>query len=501
MNEPMVEAVASMQDQSTNPHLPPPPPPPTQRRPRVREVSSRFMSPVAASPSSSPVPNNKQQRSSSVQKQRQMEPLSCADENKLTATDFTRSPPQRKLQQRAVMKLFKENGGGRQEQATSRSHRPDTPIVTISSSKLRLMQHHSTPIISAAAKLLQTSGMSPSHSENLSELSTSRSTCDGHDNSNNHNIQGNHLTIPDIRSSMPEATVSSRYLADRNINRLNGSAVDSSKFSASPCFRSLDLPRSSPSEYSLIHSLKAAEKTAKQYSNSVKIGGPPLPPKLVADVSRKGRKIPSQQEDVHSLRLLHNHYLQWRYVNAKAEASVKAQRRETERTLYSLGVKISELCDSVKRKRIELGLFQNTKALSTILESQMPYLEDWSTLEVDYSVSLLEAIQALSNASLRLPICGNVRADVREVGEALNSAVKLMDTIAHHVQSFMPKAEELEILVSELTRVSGGERALVEECGELLSMTYKSQVEECSLRGQLIQLNRTCRGQLHGDEQ
>lgn len=39
----------------------------------------------------------------------------------------------------------------------------------------------------------------------------------------------------------------------------------------------------------------------------------------------------------------------------------------------------------------------------------MPYLEEWSALEPDYSVSLSEAIQALLNASLRLPISGNVK--------------------------------------------------------------------------------------------
>ncbi|KAF2318136.1 hypothetical protein GH714_000599 [Hevea brasiliensis] len=313
-------------------------------------------------------------------------------------------------------------------------------------------------------------------------------------------------SLPDLRSSMPEAgvlpKVSGRFLADRSVNRPNGTTADSSKFSASPCSRSLDLPQSSTFEYSLMHSLKAAEKPGKQYTNSVRMGcGLPLPPvphaKLAADFSRKGRKILSHQESVHSLRLLHNHYLQWRYANAKAEASIKSQRRETERTIYSLGVKISELYDSVERKRIELGLLQRAKTLCAILEAQMPYLEEWSTLEPDYSISLSEAMQALLNTSLRLPISGNVKADVREVGEALNSAMKLMELIAIQIQSFMPKAEEMDILISELASLSGGERALIEECGDLLYITRKSQVEECSLRGQLIQLNRI-HGQHHG---
>lgn len=51
------------------------------------------------------------------------------------------------------------------------------------------------------------------------------------------------------------------------------------------------------------------------------------------------------------------------------------------------------------------------------------------------------------------------------------------------------QAEETEILMSELAKIVGGERALVEECGDLLSRTYASQVDECSLRGQIIQLH------------
>jgi hypothetical protein len=38
------------------------------------------------------------------------------------------------------------------------------------------------------------------------------------------------------------------------------------------------------------------------------------------------------------------------------------------------------------------------------------------------------------------------------------------------------QAEETDTSISELARVVGGERALIEECGGLLSKTHKSQV-------------------------
>lgn len=53
----------------------------------------------------------------------------------------------------------------------------------------------------------------------------------------------------------------------------------------------------------------------------------------------------------------------------------------------------------------------------------------------------------------------------------------------------MMQAEGMENLVSELARMAGGEKALTEECGYLLSKAYSSQLNECSLRGALMQLN------------
>ncbi|KAJ6426280.1 hypothetical protein OIU84_026795 [Salix udensis] len=368
--------------------LVPNPPHPPPRRPRVREVSSRG---------------------------------SAASQE----ADADCSPQRKQHHQRAVIRLFKEN------EPRSHGHRPDTPTLSIintpSSSKLRLMQQRSTSninISSAAAKLLQSTGISNSTDSSSSD----------HDSINPSAKNNNN----DTRSSLPDLLrdTDARFLAERNLNRLNNMA---------PCS------------------------------------------KIPNDASRKTRKVSSQQEDVQSLKLLHNHYLQWRYVNAKAQASAQAQRGETERNLYSLGVKITELYNSVKRKRAELGLLQRLKILWTIVEAQMPYLDEWAAFEMDYSVSLSEAIQALLNASLQVPISGDVRVDIREVGEALSSATKLMDTVAINIESLVPKAEEAEHLISELARVTGGERALIEECGDLLSMTYNSQVEECSLRGQLIQ--------------
>ncbi|KAK9157192.1 hypothetical protein Scep_003766 [Stephania cephalantha] len=104
--------------------------------------------------------------------------------------------------------------------------------------------------------------------------------------------------------------------------------------------------------------------------------------------ARKRKKATSTIEHVHALRLLQNHYLQWRYANAKIEATMNVQ--------------------------------------SHIFE--MPYLDEWSTFECEYSSSLSGAIKALQDASVQLPIM-NLLVSIRnksgfpiEIGEKLGSA-------------------------------------------------------------------------------
>ncbi|KAL1137443.1 hypothetical protein V6Z11_A12G307800 [Gossypium hirsutum] len=377
---------------------PPPAVPHPQRRPRVREVSSRFMSPVSSSHSSGDHSRSPLHKQHHLQRQRrQSEPE--VDEN-IPAVAPCDTP-------RASL---------------------ESPFINITTPTL------ATAKASAAAKLLQSSGIGLSSKPNASSSSSQEPSV---------NESGRTaLSLIDLGTSLPEA--------DNN----GDGAEPSLKLS-----RSLNSPLLIPSHT-----------------------------KHGTDTIRGSKKISRHQEDLHSLKLLYNCYLQWRFANAKAENSTQIQKRETERILYSLEVKISELYDRVRRKRMELQLLQRMKTLSNILESHMPYLEEWSTFQGDYLNSLSKAIQSLLNISLRLPINGNVKVDTREVGEAMTSAIKMMEMIVSNVQSFMPKAEEMESSVSELARVAIGERAVIEECGDLLYKTNTFQVEECSLRAQLIQL-------------
>lgn len=271
---------------SENPNPPPPPPPPHNRRPRVREVSSRFMTPKV----------------SSVNRRRDD---SSDDENSESSFPITSSfIPHKKQQNQRAIKLFKETTNevfesnphpSKSCSSTPRASRPDTPIPTGSvSSRYRFTPHHQNHQFnhhrsidappSAAKKLLQFSGAPKTNDDSGISCST---------------------------QSLPELCCEN----DRETNVSIGSVAE--KIGNNLLSRSVSLSSS----------------VAKQCgSGSGNLHLPPVAPQFAKSGvgARRGKKVSSHQEDVHSLRLLYNRYMQWRFCNARAAFSMKAQQKECE---------------------------------------------------------------------------------------------------------------------------------------------------------------------------
>ncbi|KAJ0258513.1 Protein ENDOSPERM DEFECTIVE 1 [Hirschfeldia incana] len=405
-------------------------PPPSTRRPRVREVSSRFMSPVSSSSSSSssssagdlhlssPRHHHHNHRSVSVQKSRRQLKLAEGDENHRpseTARSLDSPFPlhhdgAKNQQQSNRSKPLKENG-----------HRLDTPTPMLPPPSRSRLNQQRLLTSSAAARLLR-----------LSVSST-----DGEED-----------------KSMAKKVNSNQ--------------------TASPLRRSL--------------SSSSCDDTASFRDARASLSLPPVAPnsKIQGD-TKKQKKVSGQQTDGHSLKLLHNRYLQWRFANANAAVKTQAQKAQAERMFYSLGLNMSELSDSVQEKRIELERLLRVKAVKEIVESQIPYLEQWTTIEDEYSTSLSETSDALRNASLRLPLDADIKAETKELGEVLAVASKSVEGIVQNIGHLLPKTQEMETLMSELARVSSIEKASVQDCGVTLLKTHSAHIEECYLRSQLIQ--------------
>ncbi|KAF8410202.1 hypothetical protein HHK36_002724 [Tetracentron sinense] len=207
---------------------------------------------------------------------------------------------------------------------------------------------------------------------------------------------------------------------------------------------------------------------------------------------RRGKMGENRIVDAHLLRLLYNRNLQWRFVNARADAALLIQRLTTERNLYNAWVTTSELRDSVTVKRFKLQLLRKKLKLTSILKGQMAYLEEWALLDRDHSNSLLGAIEALKASTLRLPVVGGARADIQTVEDAVGSAVDVMQAMASSICYLLSKIEEVNSLVAELASVAAKERALLDQCKGLLSTIAAMQVKDCSLRTHILQIKRVC---------
>lgn len=205
---------------------------------------------------------------------------------------------------------------------------------------------------------------------------------------------------------------------------------------------------------------------------------------------RRGKMGENRIVDVHLLRLLYNRHLQWRFVNARADAAFLVQRRSAEKNLWNAWITISELRRSVTVKRTKLQLLRQKLKLTSILKGQMPYLEEWALLDRDYLSSLLGATEALKASTLRLPIVGKAVADIQSLKDAVGSAVDVMQTMVSSLCSLLSRVEEINTLVAEIVNVTAKERALLEQCKDFLSTLAAMQVRDSSLRTHMLQLNR-----------
>ncbi|MBA0649329.1 hypothetical protein Goklo_016902, partial [Gossypium klotzschianum] len=188
-----------------------------------------------------------------------------------------------------------------------------------------------------------------------------------------------------------------------------------------------------------------------------------------ADI-RRGRMGEDRIVDAHTLRLLYNRYLQWRFANARAEATFMVQELSAEqKNLWNVWVTISELLHSVTLKRMKFLLLRQKLKLTSILKGQIAHLEAWAVLDRDHSSSLLGATEALKASTLRLPIVGKAIVDIQNLKDAVGSVVDVMHAMASSICSLSSKVKEMNSLVNELVSVAANERILLEQCKEHLS--------------------------------
>ncbi|KAB5568875.1 hypothetical protein DKX38_002668 [Salix brachista] len=188
-----------------------------------------------------------------------------------------------------------------------------------------------------------------------------------------------------------------------------------------------------------------------------------------ADI-RRGKVGENRIVEVHLLRIFHNRWLQYRFINARADSALSAQRLNAKicpsitssiqygygqnqailgylnnvvlstfgnmmiyKSLYNAHITTSKLCESVRAKRAELQWLRQNLKLISILKEQMACLEELALIDQDYSCSLSGAVEALQASTLRLPIVDGGRADVQNLKDAICSAVDVMQAMGSSI--------------------------------------------------------------------
>ncbi|KAG0470476.1 hypothetical protein HPP92_017176 [Vanilla planifolia] len=205
---------------------------------------------------------------------------------------------------------------------------------------------------------------------------------------------------------------------------------------------------------------------------------------------RKVKKGAKCIEDLHRLRMIYNRYLQWHFINALSEGALSSQKRIAEITLFNIGNVTSQLSGLVISKRIHVQHIKQVTKLSIILKEQIAHLEDWAAVENEHCRSLTGTNRALEASTLCLPVTGVKRVDIRSMKYAINSAMDLMQTMSSSLNHKISKLEQVLSRIYELLSAARKERAILNNCSELLALTEWLQVKESSLRVHMMQLGR-----------
>ncbi|XP_078433637.1 uncharacterized protein LOC144704915 isoform X2 [Wolffia australiana] len=200
-----------------------------------------------------------------------------------------------------------------------------------------------------------------------------------------------------------------------------------------------------------------------------------------------GKKSSSLVDDGFKLRMLHNRYLQWCFVNSRANAAMLVQRQTAERIMCCVMASISDLRESVVRKGIQEQRLRLEMKLSSILDHQITSLEDWIPLEREHSSSLTGATDALRVITLPLPIVDGAKVDVDGLRYALSSAIDILRSMCSPIRHLQSRLKGVNSVISELTNMATLEKITLDECWKLLASTAGLQVQECSLRAHLLQ--------------
>ncbi|KAJ4838058.1 hypothetical protein Tsubulata_035483 [Turnera subulata] len=204
---------------------------------------------------------------------------------------------------------------------------------------------------------------------------------------------------------------------------------------------------------------------------------------------RQKKVSPIQEEEYHRLRVANNRLLQWRFVNAKAEAAMASVKKVAEDKLFHVWIRILSAGKIVLEKRIQVQKLKQEIKLCQIVNPEIRVLNDWATLEGKNCEAVSRVTRKLSALSVKFPLAEDVKGDVKTIYEAISTAVNAMDGIEATVNKIHSKqVEKILYLLTELTSTIEHQKESLQEMEEMIELVAKLVVWEKSVRAHLQQI-------------
>ncbi|WOL04872.1 hypothetical protein Cni_G13594 [Canna indica] len=203
---------------------------------------------------------------------------------------------------------------------------------------------------------------------------------------------------------------------------------------------------------------------------------------------KKGRA--GDDGEHHQLRVMQNRLIQWRWVNVISEKVDLIKKADAQVTILSAWAGISNSQARVARKRVQLEKDKLHLKLIALLSSQLKALEEWSGMAQQHHSALSTTKDCLQAAVCRLPLADGAKGNPLLLMSALRYATDLVLTSRTTISRItdMHGQKTVSQLV-ELRQVVSRERVFLQECFHLLSFMSSLQIQEQSLKCQLIQLH------------
>ncbi|KAM3344798.1 QWRF motif-containing protein 7 [Capsicum galapagoense] len=203
----------------------------------------------------------------------------------------------------------------------------------------------------------------------------------------------------------------------------------------------------------------------------------------------KQKKVsPVLEEDFHRYRLMNNRLVQWRFGNARIEASMAAIKRVAQKKVFNVWLRISIMRNFIAEKKIEVQKLKHDIKINNIMNSQSCLLREWQRIELKNSEAVGRVARKLSAISLCLPLVDGAEAKVMSVYDAMISAEEIMDSIQDLIMNMQWQVEQSCYLLTQLIVILKQEEEFLEELESHLKTVDSLEVEEETLRLHCIQL-------------